>query len=523
MKTENLAILITDIVGFTAATSQQSRSENERLLAEHNRILYPVLRFYGGKLIKTIGDALLIIFKSPTDAMLCAMAMQDALFEYNKSVPENRQIHIRVAASLGEVRVVNKDIFGEPVNLTSRIEGITPRDEIYLSDAVYMAMNKAEVPCVEVGTKTLKGISEPVKIWQIPRFSRPRLVPEDVMTSEDISDFAYPYGGAHLASKKTEKKIPSFDFEPKRGIIWGTAIVLFLIICFLAIKLIDRPGEQPPVDIAGSKIDRKSENTPTVVNESAGENIADRESIESAVSEDSKTSEVSSPVAAATTPVKKDSKVISSEPSNVSTELSPSKKETAVTVKQPVSETKKSAIMKNQPEPEIKQAAITVKKPVPETSQPAVNEIKTEEDSGTVLKQETTVFAQALQAEENNFQVNEVQTVEENTVDSEIDPEIAKLVESLHSYDSADRRRAAKIIARSYGNNPLLLEEVEKTLLSGYNEQVEDGNHVDAIAWLCRILGATHDERYRETLSTVANNAISRKVKKYADAALNDL
>ncbi|MFV1993546.1 MAG: adenylate/guanylate cyclase domain-containing protein, partial [Acidiferrobacterales bacterium] len=142
LKTENLAIVLTDIVGFTETTAQQSRQENEFLLDTHNQILLPIIKKYKGRLVKSIGDALLLVFRSPTDAMLCSMAMQDALFEYNRDIPDQRQIHIRVAASLGEVRITRNDIFGEPVNTTSRIEGVTPKDEIYFSEAIYMAMNK---------------------------------------------------------------------------------------------------------------------------------------------------------------------------------------------------------------------------------------------------------------------------------------------------------------------------------------------------------------------------------------------
>jgi adenylate cyclase len=210
LKTENLAIVLTDIVGYTETTAHQSRHENEKLLDTHNQILLPIVRRFKGRLIKSIGDALLMVFRSPTDAMLCGMAMQDALFEYNRGESEERQIHIRVAASLGEVRVTRNDIFGEPVNTTSRIESITPKDEIYFSEAIYMAMNKAEVPCKEVGWKELKGISQPIRIFNIPRFSTPRLVPEDVMAAEDISDLVYPFGGAHLQSNATTQDTSGF-------------------------------------------------------------------------------------------------------------------------------------------------------------------------------------------------------------------------------------------------------------------------------------------------------------------------
>ena len=199
LKTENLAILLTDIAGFTETTIQQSRLDNERLIDTHSRLLLPLIRRFRGRLIKTIGDAFLIVFKSPTDAMLCAMAMQDALFAHNRGQPAERQIHIRIAASLGEVRVTRNDIFGEPVNMTSRIEGITPADEIYFSEAVYMAMNKAEVPSQEVGWRELKGVAQPVRVYQIPRFGNPRLVAADAMSTQDIDGIAFPYGGAHLS------------------------------------------------------------------------------------------------------------------------------------------------------------------------------------------------------------------------------------------------------------------------------------------------------------------------------------
>jgi len=206
LKTENLAIVLTDIAGYTEATAKQSRAANERLLATHNRILLPIVKRFKGRHVKSIGDALLLVFRSPTDAMLCAMAMQDALYEYNRNAPKDQQIHLRVAASLGEVRVSRGDVFGEPVNITSRIESITPPDEIYMSEAVYMAMNKAEVPSQEVGWRELKGVSGQIRIFNIPRFSTPRLVPQDVMAAEDMSDLVYPYGGAHLAGQAAESE-----------------------------------------------------------------------------------------------------------------------------------------------------------------------------------------------------------------------------------------------------------------------------------------------------------------------------
>jgi len=227
MKTENLAIILTDIVGYTEATSRLSRKEQKEMLNLHNQLLYPIIRNFGGRVVKTIGDALLLTFRSPTDAMLCSMAMQDALYDFNrKSMHNGEELHIRIAASLGEVRVSRNDVFGEAVNLTSRIESITPEDEIYLSEAIYLAMNKAEVPCVEVGHKQLKGISEPVRVWQIPRFTRARLVPE-VVGDEDIGELSYPYGGAHLDFEN--KSNQGIDFRASKKPIVLSLIGLALV------------------------------------------------------------------------------------------------------------------------------------------------------------------------------------------------------------------------------------------------------------------------------------------------------
>lgn len=237
LKTENLAIVLTDIAGYTETTQNQSRQDNARLLATHNRILYPIIKRYKGRHVKSIGDALLLVFRSPTDAMLCAMAMQDALFEFNRNSTKEQQIHIRVAASLGEVRVTRNDVFGEAVNITSRIEGITPPDEIYMSEAVYMAMNKAEVPSQEVGRRELKGISGTVRIFNIPRFSTPRLVPQDVMAAEDMSDLVYPYGGAHLTTQEGDNGFfKRLNIRPSRGLKVAIVVALLLPTALLALQ-----------------------------------------------------------------------------------------------------------------------------------------------------------------------------------------------------------------------------------------------------------------------------------------------
>ncbi|REG37371.1 class 3 adenylate cyclase [Archangium gephyra] len=169
MKTANLAIVFTDIQGFTERTSRQTLEENQRLLRVHHELLTPVFKAFGGRIIKSIGDAFLVTFESPTQAVLSGMAIQDRLWQHNRSVLEAERLDVRVAINVGEVRVESNDVFGEPVNIASRVESIAEPGEVFFTEAVYLSMNKAEVPSQEVGSFELKGIPGKIRVFRVPR------------------------------------------------------------------------------------------------------------------------------------------------------------------------------------------------------------------------------------------------------------------------------------------------------------------------------------------------------------------
>ncbi|NTX02175.1 adenylate/guanylate cyclase domain-containing protein [Myxococcus sp. CA040A] len=169
MKTANLAIVFTDIKGFTERTSRQSLEQNQRLLRVHGALLSPLIKAFDGRIIKSIGDALLLTFESPTQAVLSGVAIQDRLWHHNRGVPESEQLHVRFAINVGEVRLDGNDVFGEPVNIAARVEGLAEAGEVYFTEAVYLAMNKAEIPSREVGAFELKGIPGKIRVFQVPR------------------------------------------------------------------------------------------------------------------------------------------------------------------------------------------------------------------------------------------------------------------------------------------------------------------------------------------------------------------
>jgi class 3 adenylate cyclase len=165
--TRNLTILFTDLQGFTARTSSETRGGLASLLAEHERLLVPVFQHFKGTIVKTIGDAFLVTFESPTDAVICGLTIQEVLRRHNATAPENKRLQVRVSINVGEVEVKDGDVFGEPVNLAARLESITEAGEIYFTEAVYLTMNRREAPSTEIGERTFKGIPGTVRIYKV--------------------------------------------------------------------------------------------------------------------------------------------------------------------------------------------------------------------------------------------------------------------------------------------------------------------------------------------------------------------
>ncbi len=165
---KNLTVMFTDISGFTKHTETISRDALMSRLETHNELLMPIIAHFEGKIVKTIGDAFLITFESPTNAVQCGLFMQHTLRLYNVGKPDGEQIHIKVSINSGEVTVTENDVFGDPVNVAAKIEKATNSDEIYFTESVFLAMNKAEVPTSFVKAFRPKGAeSFEIKLYKV--------------------------------------------------------------------------------------------------------------------------------------------------------------------------------------------------------------------------------------------------------------------------------------------------------------------------------------------------------------------
>lgn len=157
--------MFTDLVGYTRLT-QTNESLAMKLLRTHNRLIRPILSRYGGKEVKTMGDAFLIEFESALEAARCSVEIQRALHRHNEETDE--KLLIRIGIHIGDIIHRNKDVFGDAVNVASRIEPLAEGGEICISEQVYdQIRNKISLPLAKLESPDLKNITFPIDVYKV--------------------------------------------------------------------------------------------------------------------------------------------------------------------------------------------------------------------------------------------------------------------------------------------------------------------------------------------------------------------
>ena len=118
------AILAADIVGYSRLMGADESGTLAQLKALRKELIDPKVAEFNGNVVKTTGDGLLIEFVSVLDAVQCAVDVQRAIAQRNTHVPEDKRIQFRMGINLGDVIVEEEDIYGDGVNVASRLEGI---------------------------------------------------------------------------------------------------------------------------------------------------------------------------------------------------------------------------------------------------------------------------------------------------------------------------------------------------------------------------------------------------------------
>ena len=161
------AIMFTDMVGYSALSQRDDKLALE-LLEEHRQLLREIFPRFHGSEIKTIGDAFLVEFNSALEAARCAIAIQRALAKRNADAPVERQIQVKIGIHIGDVVHRGGDIYGDGVNIASRIEPLAGAGGICVSmDVERQIRNAVETRFEKLAPTELKNISVPMDLFRI--------------------------------------------------------------------------------------------------------------------------------------------------------------------------------------------------------------------------------------------------------------------------------------------------------------------------------------------------------------------
>jgi class 3 adenylate cyclase len=160
-----VTILFTDIEGSTRYWENHGDIKGRLMVDRHNRLIFPVIRHFGGKVVKTIGDAIMASFRGPEQALNAAMAIQQVL-ERERNRDRYFKLRIRIGVHTGQAIVEKGDIFGDTVNVAARVESKGKGDEIVVSGSTAQRVKNADFYLTKKGSFVPKGKKNAMTIYR---------------------------------------------------------------------------------------------------------------------------------------------------------------------------------------------------------------------------------------------------------------------------------------------------------------------------------------------------------------------
>ena len=172
------AILVADMVGYSRLMAADEVGTLARLKALRAELIDPEIAGHDGRIVKAMGDGLLVVFDSVVGAVTAAAAVQKAMMTREAGVAPERRIAFRVGVHLGDIIIEDDDIYGDGVNLAARLEGIAAEGGICLSeDAWRQVRGKVDLPFDDLGERELKNIPGRHRVYGV-NLDPARLTPE---------------------------------------------------------------------------------------------------------------------------------------------------------------------------------------------------------------------------------------------------------------------------------------------------------------------------------------------------------
>ncbi|WP_312365071.1 tetratricopeptide repeat protein [Ensifer sp.] len=162
------AILIADVAGYSRLSRLDEEGTRDRFQSDLQGILTPKFSEHHGRLVKTMGDGLLVEFRSVVDALRCAVEIQQRKAEQADEVADDRRLAFRIGINLGDIIVEGDDIHGDGVNTADRVQALAEPGGIAISGTAYdQVRSKLGVGFASLGEQLVKGITEPIRVYRV--------------------------------------------------------------------------------------------------------------------------------------------------------------------------------------------------------------------------------------------------------------------------------------------------------------------------------------------------------------------
>ena len=167
MKRRLAAIMATDVVGYSRLIRADEEGTLTALKALRADLIDPKIAEHHGRIVKLMGDGMLVEFASVVDAVRTAVETQQAVTVHNADVPADKRIVLRIGINLGDVVIDGDDIQGDGVNVAARLEAMAEPGGICVSGMVYEGVrDRMDVPFEDLGERAVKNIDRPVRVWR---------------------------------------------------------------------------------------------------------------------------------------------------------------------------------------------------------------------------------------------------------------------------------------------------------------------------------------------------------------------
>lgn len=160
------AILAVDVAGYTKLMALDEAGTHARLKALRREQVDPAVKRHGGRVVKAMGDGVLVEFPSAVEAATSAIAIQRAMRKINAEVPEEWQIIFRMGLNVCDIIIDEGDIFGDGVNVAARLQSLCEPGGVCISQAFHdQIVDKSPFVFDDLGEQRLKNVEEPVRVF----------------------------------------------------------------------------------------------------------------------------------------------------------------------------------------------------------------------------------------------------------------------------------------------------------------------------------------------------------------------